>query len=142
MFTVTPGSARIYAAGTTANFGDETVSQAIEDAWVTFKFDGLTTGAEFIMVEATIGNHTFSTGSSATEQELLVKVDSSGSLTFDVYGYDVATGVSSGAILDTWLLTVTPSSDFDADQVTNAIPLFIGLLVGGMILGLAVKKTF
>ena len=132
----------VQAAGTAATFADKTTDQAIEDAWVTFFFDGLTTGAEYILVQATLGNITFATGSGQTTKQVTLKVDTSGSLTFDVYGYNVSTGASSGSILDTWLLTVTPSSDFNADQITGAIPLFIGLLIGGLILGIAVKKTY
>lgn len=132
----------VEAAGTAASFADKTVDQAIEDAWVTFFFTGLTAGSEYILVESTVGNTTFATGSGETTKQLTLKVDTSGSLTFNVYGYNVSSGASSGSILDTWLLTVTPSSDFNADQITGAIPLFIGLLVGGLILGIAVKSAY
>ncbi len=130
------------AAGTAGTFADNTVATAIEDAWVTFFFEGLSTGSEYIMVESTVGNTTFSTGTGQTTAEITLKVDASGSLAFSIYGYNVSSGASSGSILDTWLLTVTPSSDFDADQITGAIPLFIGLLIGGLILGIAVKRSF
>ncbi len=130
------------AAGTAATFGNKTVDQSIENAWVTFHFTGLTASAEFILVQATIGNTTFSSGSGQTTKAVTVLVDSSGSLTFDVYGYDVATGENSSTVLDSWLLTVTPSSDFNSDQLTDAIPFFIGLMVAGIILGVAVKKAY
>ncbi len=137
-----PVSSANGAAGTAASFAAGTVTQANENSWVTLRFTGLTADSEFIVVEATLGNFTMSTGTGQTTGELTIKVDTSGSLVFNVYGYDVATGASSGSILDSWLLSVTPASDYNADQITDQIPFFIGLLIGSILLGMAVKKAF
>ncbi len=130
------------AAGTTGAFGNKTVDQSIENAWVTFHFESLTSSSEYIIVQSTVGNQTFSVGAGETTKEVTMLVDASGSLAFTLYGYDTTTSQNGTSLIATWLLTVTPSTDFNSDQLTDAIPFFIGLMVAAIILSVAVKKAY
>ena len=134
---IVPGSA---TAGSAGKFDGTTVTQANQGSWVSLVFTGLTPSADYIVVEATWGNQTFSTGSGQSTATIVIKIDVSGTLTFNLYGYDSSTGVASGSVLDSHLLTVTASSTYNANQVTNLIPLFIGLLIAGMIISVAIGR--
>ncbi len=143
IFAAAPVSQGLATAGTTGSFDSQTATQANQGDWVTFVLTGLNANSEYILVQSTVGNTTFSTGSGQTTAQVLVKVDSSGSLTFSLYGYDISTGIASGSVIASWLLTVTASTNYNANGLTNLIPYFIGLLIAGLLIGVAVgKKAF
>ena len=129
-------SAGLDAAGTAANFADNNPSEALDDTQVTLAFDGLTASADYIIVSTLITNRTFSTGTGQTEKSVTVRVSGTGSATFSIYGY--ASGVASGAALDTWEFSITDSGD--GDDVTNIYPLFIGVAIFSVIIGAIYKK--
>ena len=130
-------SAGVNAAGTAANFADNNPSEALDDTLVTLAFDGLTASADYILVSTLLTNRTFSTGTGQSEKSVTVRVSGTGSATLTIYGY--ASGVASGAALDTWEFSITTTGD--GDEVTNLYPLFIGVAIFSIIIGAIYKRT-
>ena len=134
----------VQAAGTACSFSGDSPDQASDDAWITLYFDTCTANAEFIIVpsSASLTNHTFATGTSETTKQIQIKLATSGTISFTVYGYTVSSGVAAGSALDVWLVEVTPKSDQNADQISNLFPFFITLAIAGILIGVVFKKKY
>lgn len=137
MLATTPGLA---GAGTTGSFDSSTVNQVNQGDWLTLVFTGLNPNSDYIVVESTWGNVTFSTGSGQTATSITIKIDVSGSLDFNLYGYNASTGYATGSSISHYLVTSTNTGTNGATQLTNLIPTLIGLLIAAVILGVIFEK--
>jgi hypothetical protein len=130
--------AGVNAAGTAGTWGDMPV-EIDEDNFLTLVLEDLTANAEFIITATTgsgVSNITFSTngGQDSLRFTRQVARPSGGTVVFSLYGYTTSTGVNA-TLLDTYLVSLKPSSDYNADILTNFIGLFV---TGGIIVSIVV----
>ena len=134
--TVTPASA---GAGTAGSF-DDMRAEVQENSWVSIVVTDLTSNAEFIVTATTgsnIDNITFATGSGQTSASFTRQAarPSGGVLTLTLYGYSTTTGANSGTALDSVLVSIGASENFNVNILTDYIGLFV---VGGILVGIVV----
>lgn len=134
--TVTPANA---AAGTAGTF-DDMRAEVQENSWVSIVLTDLSSDSEFIVTATTgsnIDNITFATGAGQTSASFTRQAarPSGGVLTLSLYGYDTTTGLSSGAVLDSVLVSIGAAENFNVNILTDYIGLFV---VGGILVGIVV----
>jgi hypothetical protein len=148
-FIFTSGSITgVNAPGTTGTFGDMPV-EIDEDNHLTLVLQDLNDGSTYIITATAgsgIANITWTAGDSRDRFTRQLARPSSGAVEFNLYGYNVSLGyadfvwngthaLTSPTVLDTALVSVKPSSDYNPDILTNFIGLFV---TGGIIVSIVV----
>jgi hypothetical protein len=127
------------AIGSGGTFGEMPV-EIDEDNFLTLVLEDLDANAEYL-VNATTGSGVsdiiFSTGTGQATVRFTRQVarPSGGMVTFSLYGYNLTDSATAGAVIDVYLVSLKPSSDYNADILTNFIGLFV---TGGIIVSIVV----
>ena len=126
------------AAGTTGSFGDMPVA-VTENLFLTITVKDLAQDSEYIIVATTgsgVSNITFATSSRSTASfTRQISSPAGGIVTLSLYGYSTTTGLASGSVIATKIITVTPASTYNVNILTDYLGLFVA---GGIIVGIVV----
>ncbi len=118
-----PAAAYSGVVGTTGSVHVPT--QAVSDSPVSIQVTGLTLDQDYIVI-TNQGNITWTASNSRADFIRSYSEESTGVLSVDLYGYDSANDIQSGAILDSATIVQTPKEDIAPSALFTG---FIGIIV-------------